>query len=248
MSNIKIFFDGFCPESMLKRKQVEMKLNEDDFWESEETGLQITVFPPYATILRWRGKGKFKQSSDIASNILTGLVLTEAQKDEGKEIFPDEQKIFKNEFEFEWYLDEIYKSKEEFDAAKFNPNDPVFDQQQLYLESLTKDDFEKLFQLYDELKDNGYEVKFMSSEPFTELHHILYELKLIFNFRWMPWHIGWEKINDTNFDYSNSTLLDLSMYLTAIFRADRFNDGTIELNFKNGTLDKIFNTLKLREK
>jgi hypothetical protein len=80
MSNIKIFFDGFCPESMLKRKQVEMKLNEDDFWESEETGLQITVFPPYATILRWRGKGKFKQSSDIASNILTGLVLTEAQK------------------------------------------------------------------------------------------------------------------------------------------------------------------------
>ena len=30
----------------------------------------MTVFPPYATILRWRGKGNFKQSSDVASKTL----------------------------------------------------------------------------------------------------------------------------------------------------------------------------------
>jgi len=143
MPNIEIYFDGFCPESILKGKKVEMKLNKDDFWESEDTGLQMTVFPPYAAILRWRGKGKFRQSYDIGSNVLSGLIMTEAQEEDGKEIFPDEHKIIHNNFELEWYLDTIYKSKEEFEAAKFNPNDPAFEEQKAYLISLRKDDFAK---------------------------------------------------------------------------------------------------------
>lgn len=114
---MEIYFDGYCPESLLKGKQVEMRLNEDDFWESEATGLQMTVFLPFATIIRWRGKAKFRQSSDVASNSLVGLVMTQAQKEEGKEIFPDEENIINNKFDLEWYLDEIYASKEEFDAA-----------------------------------------------------------------------------------------------------------------------------------
>lgn len=65
---MEIYFDGYFPESLLKGNQVEMRLNENDFWESEATGLQIAVFPVYATILQWRGKGKFRQSSDLASN------------------------------------------------------------------------------------------------------------------------------------------------------------------------------------
>ena len=86
-----IYFDGYCPESLLKEKSVAMRLNEDDFWESEATGLQITAFPPFATILRWRGKGKFRQSSDVASNSLSGLVLAQACLEDGKEIFPEEK-------------------------------------------------------------------------------------------------------------------------------------------------------------
>jgi hypothetical protein len=31
---MEIYFDGYCPESLLKGKQVEMRLNKDDFWES----------------------------------------------------------------------------------------------------------------------------------------------------------------------------------------------------------------------
>ena len=99
-----------------------MKLNEDDFWESEETGLQITVFSLYANIPRWRGKGKLRLSSDIASDVLTGLVMTAPQEDEGKEIFPGEKKVIKSVFDLQSHLDEIYKSKEEFEAAKFNSN------------------------------------------------------------------------------------------------------------------------------
>ena len=108
MPLIEIYFDGYCPESMLKGRQVEMKLNRDDFWESLETGLQMTVFPPYAAILRWRGKGKFRESSnEIASDELVGLVLTEAMTETGKEIFPDEEKIIHNKVELEQYLHAI---------------------------------------------------------------------------------------------------------------------------------------------
>lgn len=241
---MEIYFDGYCPESLLKGKQVEMRLNEDDFWESEATGLQMTVFPPYATILRWRGKGKFRQSSDVASNSLVGLVITQAKQDEGKEIFPDEENIINNKFDLEWYLDEIHKSKEEFDAAKFNPNDTVFNEQKQYLSTIPKEDLQKLVQLFDNLKEHGYGDNFMSNNTFHDLHKTLYALKLIFNFKWMAWHKGWKNINDVNFDYSSCSLLDLSMYLTAIFRADRFSDGTIEQNFKNGTLNKIFDRLR----
>lgn len=237
---MKIYFDGYCPESLLNGIQVEMRLNEDDFWESEKTGLQMTVFPPFAAILNWRGTGKFKQSSEVASNTLVGLIITEAKNEDGKEIFPDEKNIINNKFDLEWYLDGVYASKEKFDAAKFNPKDPVFEEQEHYLKTIQKEDFQNLVDLFDTLNDQNDKENLMSKENFTEFHKILYKMKLIFNFNWMTWHKGWKNINDNDFDFSNSSLLDLSMYLTAIFRADRFNDVTIEQSFKNGTLDKIF--------
>ena len=104
--NIEIYFDGYCPESLLKGDYVEMKLNSHDFWESEETGLQMTVFPPYATILKWRGKGNFRTSSPKGSDILAGLVFTEPLHDEPG-IFPDEQKIIHNEEELKLYISGI---------------------------------------------------------------------------------------------------------------------------------------------
>jgi len=241
---MEIYFDGYCPESLIKGKHVEMRLNEDDFWESEATGLQMTVFPPFATILRWRGKGKFRQSSDVASNSLVGLVMTEAKKEDGKEIFPDEENIINNKFDLEWYLAEIYNSKEEFDAAKFNPNDPVFNEQEKYLKTIPKEDLKKLIGLFDNLKAKDDSDKFMSSETFQEFHKMLYDMKLIFDFKWMAWHEGWKNIKDTNYDFLDCSILDTSMYLTAIFRADRFSDGTIEQNFRNATLDKIFDSLR----
>jgi hypothetical protein len=243
---MEIYFDGYCPESLLKGKQVEMRLNKDDFWESEATGLQMAIFPPFATILRWRGKGEFKQSLDFASISLRGLIMTEAQKDEGKEIFPDEDRVISDEFDLEGYLEEIYSTKKMFDAAKFNLNGPVFKEQEKYLKSIPEEDFRALIQMYDRFKEQGYDDRFMSSDSFHDLHKTLYDMKLIFDFDYMTWHEGWKNINAETFDYSKSSLLELSMFLTSIFRADRFSDGTIEQNFRNGTLDKIFNSLRSR--
>ena len=112
--DIKLYFDGYCPESLLKGERVEMRLNQDDFWESEATGLQISVFPPYAAILRWRGKGKFRESSEVASNVLGDLVMTASLKEPGKEIFPDKEKMIHNIKELECYLGKVFRSQQEF--------------------------------------------------------------------------------------------------------------------------------------
>jgi len=106
---IKIYFDGYCPECLLKGEKVEMKLNEDDFWESEATGLQIAVFPPFAAILSWRGKGKFRKS-DYASNVLGDLVMTAHLKETG--FLPDEEKILHNQLELGNYLKKVVERQE----------------------------------------------------------------------------------------------------------------------------------------
>ena len=241
---MEIYFDGYCPESLLKGEQVEMRLNELDFWEREATGLQMTIFPPFATILRWRGKGKFRQSSEVASNSLVGLVMAEAKQEDGAEIFPDEESIINNNFDLEWYLGKIYDCKEKMDAAKFNPHDPVFAEQEKYLNSIPKEDFQKLVQLFDTLKRHGCGQEFMINDTFKELHQMVYDLKIIFSFDWGSWHKGWKNINDKNFNYSGCSLLEASMYLTAIFRADRFMEATIEQKFSDGTIEKIFERLR----
>lgn len=41
MNTIDKLWNGFCPESQLHGKQVRMRLNRHDFFESEATGLQI---------------------------------------------------------------------------------------------------------------------------------------------------------------------------------------------------------------
>lgn len=107
---IKIYFDGYCPESLLKGEKAEMRLNEDDFWESEATGLQIAVFPPYAAILSWRGKGKFRRS-DYASNVLGDLVMAGTLKESG--FLPNEEKILHNEMELSCYLNKVVEKREE---------------------------------------------------------------------------------------------------------------------------------------
>jgi len=241
----KVCFDGYCPESMLEGKKVEMKLNEDDFWESIETGLQMTVFPPFATILRWRGKGNFRESSEVASNTINGLILTEAQIEEGKEIFPNEKEIIAIQFDLEFYLQQIYDSKEEFDAAKFNPNDPIFEKQKDYLATLKKSNFKKMFKCYDDLKKEvfkGHDL--IESDNFQKFYDELCKLELIFPFKWMSWTRGTINLNNKDYDFKDCSLLELSMYITYIFRADKFTPGTKEEMFKTGMFDKIFINLK----
>lgn len=58
-------WDGYCPESFLQNKKIRMRLNRSDFFESEETGLQVCIPAPgvQAVIMNFRGKGEFRESS-----------------------------------------------------------------------------------------------------------------------------------------------------------------------------------------
>ena len=103
----RAIFDGYCPESKLRGIIAETQLNEDDFWESTETGLQITTFPPYAAVLSWRGKGKFKIHVQNASEHRFKLILTRASNELGKEIFPDRSGFFTSEEQFNTFLESI---------------------------------------------------------------------------------------------------------------------------------------------
>ena len=83
VSFMKEFFDGYCPESRrLNGKSVKMRLNKSDFFESEETGLQIYLIPGVLAVkLNIRGSGEFKQTVVYASDFVCGEALVDQQKE-----------------------------------------------------------------------------------------------------------------------------------------------------------------------
>lgn len=74
---ISNMWNGNCPESSLSGQTVRMRLNQHDFFESEETGLQICIIPGVqAVILNFRGKGKFRATPSYADEIENGEILS----------------------------------------------------------------------------------------------------------------------------------------------------------------------------
>ncbi len=70
-------WNGYCPESLLKGKRVRMKLNDWDFFEREETGLQVAVLKGVqAIILNFRGNGEFRFTPEYADDIEQGEFLS----------------------------------------------------------------------------------------------------------------------------------------------------------------------------
>ncbi len=103
---ISQIWNGYCPESLLKGKDVRMRLNEFDFFESEETGLQIAVLSGVqAIILNFRGKGKFRQTPKYADEIENGELLSP----QNTKSFPFNSPtvIFENSEEIENYINGI---------------------------------------------------------------------------------------------------------------------------------------------
>ena len=75
-------WNGYCPESHLLGKQVRMRLNSLDLYESEKTGLQISIFPGLqAVILKERGNGKFRSTPQYGDEIENGELLSPQNSD-----------------------------------------------------------------------------------------------------------------------------------------------------------------------
>jgi hypothetical protein len=96
-------------------------------------------------------------------------------------------------------------------------------------------------------KDPEYEILdtgIFNDNKYFDVFIELCKLELIFPFKWMSWTAGTINLNNKEYDYKDCSLLELSMYITYIFRADKFTPGTKEEIFKKGTFDKILIRLK----
>ena len=96
---------GYCPESALRGKQVRMRLNNNDFYESEATGLQMAVLPGVqAIIMNFRGNGKFRSTPVFADDIESGEFLSPQTQEDA---FFNNGETFQNSAEIEKYIGEI---------------------------------------------------------------------------------------------------------------------------------------------
>lgn len=108
MSQTKISnrWNGYCPESLLNGKTVRMRLNQNDFYESEETGLQIAIIPGVqAMILNFRGEGKFRENPTFGDEMEEGEILSPQNTD--RPPFNHPETIFQKSDEIENYLASI---------------------------------------------------------------------------------------------------------------------------------------------
>lgn len=107
-SSISTQWNGYCPESLLKDKQVKMRLNKNDFYESEETGLQIAVLSgAQAVILNFRGNGDFRSTISYADEIENGEFLSPQNTE--RPPFNNPTEVFESNKEIENYLSQIPK-------------------------------------------------------------------------------------------------------------------------------------------
>lgn len=230
-------FDGYCPESNLKGEKVRMRLNDMDFWESEKTGLQLTVFPPYAAILQWRGEGKFRDQIQFDATDSSGLFLAMAQRRRGYEIFPDEKNVFEDTWDLDEYICQLDGSHQQYNERKFDDKDPIFREQSERLKLISKEQYEELNGLFEKGKNDTESVEFKS------FHKMLYTTGLIFNFKWMRWYEADEFLNNPQSDYSKLSLLKVAMLLTLICRGDRYNPGTFKRYLDEYIVEKLINRL-----
>jgi len=99
-------WNGYCPESWLKGKRVKMRLNKNDFYESEETGLQIAVLSGVqAVILNFRGTGDFRLTGSYADEIENGELLSPQNTD--RPPFNNPTEVFENSQQIENYINNI---------------------------------------------------------------------------------------------------------------------------------------------
>ena len=99
-------WNGYCPESHLYGKTVRMRLNSYDFFESEQTGLQIAVLRGVqAIILNFRGEGKFRTTPSYADEIENGEMLSPQNSDNPPFNYPTT--IFGNSKEIEDYIKSV---------------------------------------------------------------------------------------------------------------------------------------------
>ena len=71
------YWNGYCPECMLKDKRSRLMLNRLDFFDCEECALQMAIPCPgvQAVVMNFRGKHNFHSSKTYADAVENGELL-----------------------------------------------------------------------------------------------------------------------------------------------------------------------------
>ncbi len=128
------------------------------------------------------------------------------------------------------------------------------------LNSISKDDWTKLFSLIpkieeadsfgkmaggDEISPGTVEMPYWDWSDITQSFvKTAYELNIVLNFDWGEWPEGKAMLQNESQDFDNLDLVALCKLLTTIIRADRFSDGYLISRFENGTILKIIKSVK----
>ncbi len=128
------------------------------------------------------------------------------------------------------------------------------------LNSLSKDDWAKLFNIIPKIEEadsfgkmaGGNEISpgtvqipyWDWADTTKSFVKIAYELNLVLNFDWGEWPEGKAMLQNKSQDFNGIDLITLCKLLTTIIRADRFNDGYLIGRFENGTILKIIKAIK----
>lgn len=120
----------------------------------------------------------------------------------------------------------------------------VLEQQQQNLEQIPAAEWNELLRLYDAVDMSSAKRPYHYPDSFEPFHQKLYDLKMIFSFPWMQWDEGRAKYDDPAFDFRACSLLEASMFLTAIMRSERFCDGTIISAFESGKVPALMEGIR----
>ncbi len=63
------------------------------------------------------------------------------------------------------------------------------------------------------------------------------------NFDWPSWEDGRKIINDDNIDYDSICMVTKCKLITTLVRNDRFHEGALALAFRDGTMQKILESV-----
>ena len=240
-------FNGNCPECILHNDgSFDMLLNNDDYWESKQTGLQIAVAPPFAVILPWRGEGDYKvlqAAIPPADLIYCGVCI-----DDAGNFLPDQSQPILESIQLEAYLEGVYTSWNEWVASSYDLRGRLLHKHEQHLNNFTPPMRMEIKQAILDFLATVSNIDKPSTPD--ELSSAFQTLRSVFSlyafaapFQWMAWPVGLQQLNDRSFLFSNCTLLDLTKYLQVITKSNKLNPETLNHWYNNGQLVKLMSSL-----
>lgn len=117
------------------------------------------------------------------------------------------------------------------------------------INNITNQQWSSLFHLIPQISEaNNFghweNYYFSESKLIQQFRKLAYDLPLVVKFDWTNWTEGKTALQNKIFDFNAQDLPFLCRIITLIIRQDRFSEGYLVTNFKNGTIEKILNAIK----